>query len=314
MKTHPAAQLTLVVLLILAFTLPTAAQQPTVDGPKAQPPIDSAPPSPDATPQKTPDGRWFMSAGSRSDLAAATAPQASGGPDDFGYTWTDTEPLDWIRCQQRNRHRHQQQHQERWPDRHWFPFQILRETRVHRHISHSTASWLSTATTWGTVSLKSPTHQRVEVIAPHWAPVNDVAGYVRFLRGGSAPNRWFAVEWNRLRSYCCNDAAEEYSFETILHESGDIVSQYGTMTHDGGYFCQASGIEDTTGLDGLATSPWCEQVAANHAIRITRPVPAARRGCIRRHRALSAPQAQWCSSIKRCATPASSARIPSISP
>ena len=44
----------------------------------------------------------------------------------------------------------------------------------------------------------------------------------------------------------------------------------------GNYYCQASGIEDATGLDGLSTSPWCEQVAPNHAVRITRPAPAAR--------------------------------------
>ena len=81
-----------------------------------------------------------------------------------------------------------------------------------------------------------------------------------------------------MRSDCCNDAAEEYTFEAILYESGDIVFQYGTMTYDSGHFCQASGVEDTTGLDGLATSPYCQQIAANHAVRITRPAPAARAG------------------------------------
>jgi hypothetical protein len=97
---------------------------------------------------------------------------------------------------------------------------------------------------------------------------------VRYLRGGATPNRWFAVEWNRVRSDCCDDAAEEYTFEAILHESGDIVFQYGTMTHDDSYYCQASGIEDATGLDGLEMTSFCNQVAPNHAVRTTRPAPA----------------------------------------
>ena len=39
-----------------------------------------------------------MPADGRSDgaTAAAAAPQDSGGPDDFGYTWNDWEPLNWI--------------------------------------------------------------------------------------------------------------------------------------------------------------------------------------------------------------------------
>ena len=115
------------------------------------------------------------------------------------------------------------------------------------------------------------------MIAPHWAPIYAVAGYVRYLRGGTAPNRWFAVEWNRVRGDCCSgDGDEEYTFEAILHESGDIVFQYTTMTTRGNFWCQASGVEDTTGLDGLSTSPWCQQVAPNHAVRITRPAAAAR--------------------------------------
>jgi len=56
-----------------------------------------------------------------------------------------------------------------------------------------------------------------DVIAPHWVPAYDVNGYVRYLTGGSAPNRWFVTEWNRLNSDCCgDDVAEEYTFQTIL--------------------------------------------------------------------------------------------------
>ncbi len=50
-----------------------------------------------------------------------------------------------------------------------------------------------------------------------------------------------------------------------------------------GYACQASGIEDSTGLDGLAITSFCQLVASNQAVRITRPAPAARVRIFPRH-------------------------------
>ena len=118
-----------------------------------------------------------------------------------------------------------------------------------------------------------------DLIAPHMVPSSRVNGYVRYLRGGDAPNRWFAVEWNRFQSECCgSDGAEEYTFEAVLHESGAIVFQYRDMLVNGAYYCQSSGIEDSTGIDGLATSNYCSQIAPNHAVRIIRPGPKARVG------------------------------------
>jgi hypothetical protein len=114
------------------------------------------------------------------------------------------------------------------------------------------------------------------VIAPHWVPAQQVNGYIRYLRGGTAPNRWFVVEWNRLSSDCCNDPPEEYTFQAVLYETGTILFQYRTMTTNGSWFCQASGIEDSTGLDGLAITPFCAAVSGNHAVRIARPAPSAR--------------------------------------
>ena len=321
MKTHPVAQLTLVTLLILAFALPAAAQGPAPYGPATQPPVpvDAAPPSPDATPQKAPDGRWFMPAGSRSDLAAAAAPQASGGPDDFGYTWTDTEPLNWIDASGGTDTGINNSTESAGPIDIGFPFKFYENVRSQVYVSRSGFLAFSDDGLGNDQSPIPDPSSPNEVIAPYWVPVDtwgpeSAVDYVRYLRGGSAPNRWFAVEWNHLRGHCCNgDGTDEYTFETILHESGNIVFQYATMTERGSAWCASSGIEDTTGLDGLEITPSCSRVAPNHAVRVTRPAPAARRGCIRRHRVLSASQGPWCSSIKRCAIPASSARTPSIS-
>jgi hypothetical protein len=284
MKTHPVPQLILVVLLILAFTLPTAAQQPPVDGPKAQPPVDSAPPSPDATPQKAPDGRWFMPAGSRSDLAASTAPQASGGPDDFGYTWTDTEPLDWIDASSGTDTGINNSVDRAGPIDIGFPFKFYENVRSQVYISRSGFLAFSDNGLENDQSPIPDPSSPNEVIAPYWVPVDtwgpeSAVDYVRYRRGGSAPNRWFAVEWNHLRGHCCNgDGTDEYTFETILHESDNIVFQYAAMIERGNAWCASSGIEDTTGLDGLEISSACSRVAPNHAVRVTRPAPAARAG------------------------------------
>jgi hypothetical protein len=284
MKTHPIAQLILVALLILAFTFPTAAQAPIVDGLKARSPIEIAPPAPDATPQEAPDGRWFMPAGSRSNLAAALSRQASGGPDDFGYTWTDTEPLNWIDASDGTDTGINNSTDRAGPIDIGFPFKFYENVRSQVYISRS---GFLTFSDNGLENDQSPIPDPSspnEVIAPYWVPVDtwgpeSAVDYVRYRRGGSAPDRWFAVEWNQVRGHCCNgDGTDEYTFETVLHESGNIVFQYAAMTERGSAWCASSGIEDTTGLDGLEITPSCSRVAPNHAVHVTRPAPAARAG------------------------------------
>ena len=273
----PPLVVTLALLLLLMLSGTAAAQRSAPDAPVGQPsPVDVASPSPDAGPQKAPDGHWFMPASSRPDVAAASAPQDSGGPDDFGYTWNDWEPLNWINASGGTNTGISSSTVSAGPIDIGFPFKFYENTQSQLYISRFGFLAFNSDNLGNSQSQVPSPEKPDEVIAPHWVPTYETPNYVRYLRGGTAPNRWFMVEWNRVRSDCCDDDAEEYTFEAILHESGDIVFQYATMTTNGGYYCQASGIEDSTGLDGLSTSPYCDEIAPNHAVRITRPAPAAR--------------------------------------
>jgi hypothetical protein len=265
---------TLALILLLALPGAAGAQGPAPNVPVEQPPpVDAASPSPDAAPQKASDGHWFMPARSQPEAAAA-APQDSGGPDDFGYTWNDWEPLAWINGSGGTNTSIDNSTDHAGPIDIGFPFRFYENVRSQLYISRFGFLAFSSDNLWNDQSEIPSPEKPDEVIAPHWAPLDEVGGYVRYLRGGTAPNRWFTVEWNRVRG--TDDGVDEYTFEVILHESGDIVFQYATMTTNGNYWCQASGIEDSTGLDGLSTSPWCDEIAPNHAVRITRPAPAAR--------------------------------------
>jgi hypothetical protein len=85
--------ISLIAILALLLSGPATAQGP-------QPP---APPYPTHElgkpfgPFRTPEGHWFMPEGTRPPMeAVGISPQATGGPDDFGYTWNDSVALNWI--------------------------------------------------------------------------------------------------------------------------------------------------------------------------------------------------------------------------
>ncbi len=202
---------------------------------------------------------------------AASAPLSTGGPDDYGYRWDDTAPLSWIDASAGTNTGFNSTTSHSGPISIGFPFKYYENTYSQLYVSrHGYLSFNNTALDdWQSeVPSAGPPN---DVIAPHWVPIYGVNGYVRYLAGGTAPNRWFAIEWNRVLSL--RDL--EYTFEVILHENDDIVFQYGAMSQNYGA-CQASGIEDSTGLDGLAITQFCQWVGSNHAVRISRPAPAAR--------------------------------------
>ena len=102
---------------------------------------------------------------------------------------------------------------------------------------------------------------------------------MHYSNGGVTPNRFFVVEWHNLAGGApgAKGQIDSYQFETILHENGDIVFQYGTNTYNSASNCGgAAGIENSTGLDGLSYFGPCAWAPSNLAVRYYRPADSAR--------------------------------------
>jgi hypothetical protein len=106
------------------------------------------------------------------------------------------------------------------------------------------------------------------VIAPYWAPTTiGTGGWIRYLSGGIAPNRYFVVEWNSIL-----DGSNIFHYEAILYETGEIIFQYNSMFYSGARSCQTVGIENSTGTDGLYYYGSCASTPSSlQAIRLHAP-------------------------------------------
>lgn len=299
MSTH---RFLITVFLLMALVLPAsaAAAQAQPPAPPPAPGGDWLPPLPDASADfapaglssartmadptsdavQTPDGLWMMPAeASSAETPARTTlqPANSGGPDDFGYTFNSV-PLDWIDASGGIDTGINSSLDTAGPIAIGFPFKYYENTYGDLWVSRFGFLAFNDNGLYRSQSRIPDASLPNDVIAPHWIPSYESPNYVRYLRGGVAPNRWFVMEWNRQRSDCCvgDPASDEYTFQAILRENGDIVFQYRDMIVYGGYWCMASGIEDSTGLDGLSMTSFCNPVASNQATLIVRPAPAAR--------------------------------------
>ena len=263
MKMHPRTLMTLAALLVLSFTLPLAAQSPDGDALREQQLPDASSVATASGPQRNAEGLWIVPPGGAQSLVTTSAPSESGGPDDFGYAWNSTT-LDWIDASGGA------DIAGSYADI-GFSFKFYENTYSTAYVSKDGLMGFSSAILSAWQQGEIPSREEPDaVIAPHWSPANQSFGYVRYLRGGTEPNRWFLVKWNLIRS----TGGDEATFEAILHENGDIVFQYGAMNRI--YYCEATGIEDSRGLDGLPIWPLCDVPPSNTAVWITRPPASAR--------------------------------------
>lgn len=213
------------------------------------------------------------------------SPDAKGGPDAFGYKWSDAVPFQWIDATSGTNTNMQgySYHQKVGPIA--LPFKFKYYENQYKKIYISAA---------GFISFTNPTLARDQgqipdpatpnnVIAPYWSPLylapNGTNGKVYYKSGGTAPNRYFVVAWENVQGGPSDDDVggnDTFRFEVVLNENGDISFQYANMSYASDYWCASSGIEDSMGAIGLSYIPYCNSMPSNRTVLFKRPKPAAR--------------------------------------
>jgi len=218
------------------------------------------------------DGKYFTN-DSHHAWGTTQTRQAAGGPDEFGYTWKRVNTFDWIDDSGGINTGIDRTNVHSGKIDLGFNFRYYGNTYTGIYISrHGFVSFNDHDLTRSQSHIPSPELPN-DVIAPHWVPSDDI-NYVKYQCGGFAPNRWFVVEWNQFLSTALDafgNPNSVYTFELILFENGDIHFQYKNMLPGDRRFCEASGIENSDGLDGLTITSLCDPIDSNHAIHITEP-------------------------------------------
>jgi hypothetical protein len=154
-----------------------------------------------------------------------------------------------------------------------FPFRFYEYTFTQLSVALSGYvgfTWMANEGTPASMPAPEPPNN---LIAPFWLPVVGIDGYVNYLRGGQAPNRWFVVEWNRVRPIY--DMGGGLTYEMILHENGDIFFLILAANIVPGTSCALVGIENAEGRDGLGMR-FCPSVGLPFALHVYRPPATAR--------------------------------------
>ena len=260
----------------------SAAQKPE---PPCLPDRSSTPATVDGnTPRRADDGTWYMPQRRRQQVAAnaSAAHLSTGGPDEFGYTWDDSVPLDWLDARSGTDTGMSGDSWDQAVGPISLPFSFKYYENTYSQVYIAAAGYLAfaEADTWyDQDSIPAPGAPN-NVIAPYWTPIYIGAeGWVRYASGGTTPNAYFVVEWHDVRGGAAGDDIGEdelYRFQLVLREGGDIVFQYQTMDYTDDYWCGAAGVEDAEGLDGLYYVDFCAQAPDTTAVRFYRPPPSAR--------------------------------------
>jgi len=190
---------------------------------------------------------------------------ANGGPDGFGYEWTDSNDpapkatYNWISATSGT-------NTGIWGDDSYggpysigFNFLFYGNTITQFYVSTNGLLMFGNPTSsYGNDMIPTAGGDTDNFIAVLWDDLACYSGNIYYQLFGSAPNRYLVVEWNNVE-YLGGSGADLITFEAILYEAnGAMKLQYSdTMGSTPGQDNGASatvGIEDSTGGTGLQYS------------------------------------------------------------
>ena len=172
----------------------------------------------------------------------------SGGPDEFGYVWVDSDEdngptYGWIDPSGHNP-LYMTDDDNQGPFGLEFPFSFYGQTFYDfRVCSNGFISFTSSATTYSNTSIPSPTAP-LDLVAPFWEDLNP---------GGGGQIYWYAddemavVSWVDVPAF--SSGYGPFTFQVILYPNGRILFQYENMIPQNNR--ATIGIQDGTGSIGL---------------------------------------------------------------
>lgn len=204
------------------------------------------------------------------------SPLSTGGPDEFGYTYDDTVPFDWISAPIDSGIIGDENNPSPFFDIGFtFPFYGSN----YSQLSFSTNGFVtfnfeSACCFWSSTGIPNRARPN-SLIAVFWDDlvVGDIynTGAIYYEKGGVAPDRYLVLEWRDVTTYAGTDP---FSFEVILYENGDILIQHQSLP---GSYDATVGIENDLGDDGLNYHVGNTGLSAPKAIKFTYPTaPTAR--------------------------------------
>jgi hypothetical protein len=275
-------------LCLLAFIMSSTGNPALADdGRPGEPGLPTTPVRPDfmvTGPQEYPVGGFSAQAIGPSAIAG------TGGPDWYGYTWDDSVPFSWIDAASGGTDAGLGD--EEWPNLAGpidlpFPFRFYED--VYTQIWIAPYGYVAFSEDYPIETQQSPlpnASRPNRLAAPFWTVIalsnSGPDGRVYFKSGGTAPSRYFVVEWHNVAGGKSSDPSsgdEKYRFEAVFYENGDILFQYHTMKYNDWRYYASIGIEDPNG-NGLGYMDWDNYgdrlPASGKAVLINYPAPAAR--------------------------------------
>ncbi len=242
-------------------------------GPIAGARAENTPPPP-AIPFISPEFAADKSGTTTTAVGPSVFPLASGGPDRFGYTWSDTQPFTWLDASSGTNAGVTGDDKFVGPIPIGFDFPFYENTYNELYI-----------TTNGLITFGEPSYsfdnrampflvEPQNLIAPFWDDLHVPAATNGKIYYEGNANR-LVVAWHDVARY--PNTSDLLTFEAILYKDGDICYQYqdlnGTLNET------TVGIEDINGTDGLTylhKAPGLDALEGTKRVCFSRPAASRR--------------------------------------